>query len=156
MQIVFISVGKKHEEIFRDAIEEYTNRIERLMSTSWIIIPGEIENEKDKLKGIEKEGEAIIKRLESGDKVILLDEKGKPLNTLELSSLITEAKINSVKRLVFIIGGAYGVGEVVRNRSEYIWSLSKLTFPHMLVRLILSEQIYRALSILEGSKYHHQ
>jgi 23S rRNA (pseudouridine1915-N3)-methyltransferase len=76
-------------------------------------------------------------------------------STEDLSQFLEKQKNESTKRLVFLIGGAYGIADEVRARANYTWSLSKLTFPHMLVRLILVEQVYRAFSILEGSKYHH-
>jgi 23S rRNA (pseudouridine1915-N3)-methyltransferase len=156
MNIVFLSVGKKHEEIYRKAIETYTDRISYFCDVSWLFIPGEIESAKDKEKGIKKEGEAIIAKLQSTDRVILLDEKGKEWTTLVLAGTLSEMQGTGVKRLVFIIGGAYGVSDSVKERSQYVWSLSKLTFPHMLARLILAESIYRATSILQGSKYHHE
>jgi 23S rRNA (pseudouridine1915-N3)-methyltransferase len=156
MQIVFISVGKKHDEVFKSSIEDYTKRISKFAPVSWVIVPGEIVDAKDRSKGIRKETESILSKLNTADRVILLDEIGKEWSTVELAEFVEEMRESGTKRVVFIIGGAYGVDKQVRDRAHYIWSLSKLTFPHMLVRLILSEQVYRATSILHGSKYHHE
>jgi 23S rRNA (pseudouridine1915-N3)-methyltransferase len=155
MNLVFISVGKKHEEMYREAIDDYTKRISHSCPVEWQFIPNQIENEKDKRKGMEKEGELIISKLQSQDRIILLDEGGKEWTTIGLAEMLGEMQGNGVKRLVFIIGGAYGVSAEVKNRAQYSWALSKLTFPHMLARLILAESVYRAFSILSGSKYHH-
>jgi 23S rRNA (pseudouridine1915-N3)-methyltransferase len=143
MNILCISIGKKHDELFRKAIEEYSARICHINKFEWKIIPGTI---------AEKE---ILSGITPADTLVVLDDKGKMWSTEELSQFLEKQKNESTKRLIFIIGGAYGIADDVRARANYTWSLSKLTFPHMLVRLILVEQVYRAFSILEGSKYHH-
>lgn len=155
MKIEFISVGKKHDENLREVIEDYTNRIGHFCEVSWSIVKGRIENEKDKEKSLGEEGKDILEKIKIEDHVILLDETGKEWDTVELSKFLKGKQEESIKRLVFIIGGAFGISDEVRSRANHNWSLSKLTFPHMLVRLILSEQIYRATTILKGSKYHH-
>ena len=100
----------------------------------------------------QEESGRIFSRLNSDDFVILLDERGKNLSSPELSDLITE---HTDKHIVFIIGGAYGVTSDLRQKSNIVWSLSNLVFPHQLVRLILAEQLYRAQEIHRGSHYHH-
>ncbi len=93
--------------------------------------------------------------VEQSDFLVALDERGKQFDSIALSKFI-QAKTNaSVKRLVFVIGGAFGLDESILKRANYTWSLSQLTFPHQLVRLILSEQLYRAFTILKNEKYHH-
>jgi len=87
---------------------------------------------------------------------VALDEKGKQLSSQELAQFIQSRANESIKNLVFLIGGAYGIDEIVLKRCNHKWSLSQLTFPHQLVRLILAEQLYRACSILRNEKYHHQ
>ncbi len=155
MHIVFLSVGKKHDENLREAIDDYTSRISHFCDVSWVFVPFEAQNDKDKKTGIEKEGKAIMDKLSPTDRVILLDEKGQNFTTVSLAESIQTFQIDGIKRLVFVIGGAFGVSKDIRLRARYTWALSRLTFPHMLVRLILTEQIYRATSILQGSKYHH-
>ena len=136
MKFIFISVGKKNDSGIADAVLDYTKRIERYFKVEWKIIPTS-----DK----EKEAETILKNLEPADFVIALDESGKELNTIELSQFIEKRMIASDERIIFIIGGAYGLDESILKRANLKWSLSKLTFPHQIVRLILSESLYRAI-----------
>jgi len=89
------------------------------------------------------------------DYLVLLDERGKQISSPELAGFLQQRANESTKRVVFLIGGAFGVDESVMKRADYTWSFSKLVFPHMLVRLVLSEQIYRACSIIRNEKYHH-
>ncbi len=102
-----------------------------------------------------KEGEMILGWLDKSDYLVALDENGKPLSSEGLAAFIQARANESVKNLVFIIGGAFGLDEAVLKRANYKWSLSSLTFPHQLVRLILAEQLYRACTILRNEKYHH-
>jgi len=103
----------------------------------------------------QEESERILSRLNTHDYVVLLDERGKMLDSPHLSALITE-RLNTSQQIVIIIGGAYGVDETIHSRANVIWSLSPLVFPHQLVRLILAEQLYRAQQIENGSAYHHE
>ena len=102
-----------------------------------------------------KEGEMILNFLKKEDYLVLLDERGKQMNSEGLAAFIQQRANESEKNLVFLIGGAYGVSEEVTKRANYKWSLSQLVFPHQLVRLILAEQVYRACSIIRNEKYHH-
>lgn len=156
MKIIILSVGKKHDELVRSMVQEYEKRIGHYVELSWIFVSGQITDSKNAHEGVEKEGKEILNKLESTDRVILLDEIGREWSTMDLAEALESFQTQSIKRLVFVIGGAYGVSRVVRERAQYTWSLSKLTFPHMLVRIILTEQLYRAFSILNGSKYHHE
>ena len=97
-----------------------------------------------------------MKQMASTDVLILLDETGKMLNSPGLAQLIQQKANQSNQKIIFLIGGAYGVSDDIKKRANHTWSLSQLVFPHMLVRLILSEQIYRACSILANEKYHHE
>lgn len=101
------------------------------------------------------EGSLITQQLTKEDYLILLDERGKNISSPELATTIQQRGNESTKRIVFVIGGAFGVDETVFRRANYVWSLSKLVFPHMIVRLVLAEQIYRACSIIRNEKYHH-
>ncbi len=109
-------------------------------------------SEKDMKK---KEGELILSLLKKDDYLILLDERGKQFSSDELAVFIEDRSKESVKNLIFLIGGAYGIDKSVLDRANKTWSLSKLTFPHQLVRLLLAEQLYRACSIMKNEKYHH-
>jgi 23S rRNA (pseudouridine1915-N3)-methyltransferase len=94
--------------------------------------------------------------LQEDDYLISLDERGKNVSSEDISILLQQRANDRTKKLVFLIGGAYGVDDIVSRRANFTWSLSKLVFPHMLVRLILAEQVYRACTILRNEKYHHQ
>ena len=107
----------------------------------------------DELK--KSEAKIILPFLENTDFLILLDESGKQITSAELANFIQQRANESKKRLIFLIGGAYGADDTIIQRADYKWSLSKLVFPHMLVRLILAEQVYRACTILRNEKYHH-
>lgn len=103
-----------------------------------------------------KEGEKLLAHIKKEDYVVLLDEKGKDMKSEAVAELIENRMLDSVKRMVFIIGGAYGVSDAIHVRANYTWKLSSLVFPHLLVRVILVEQLYRAMTILKGEKYHHE
>ena len=104
-----------------------------------------------------KKAEAIqlLSATQPGDALVALDENGNQWSSPELAAFIQQKANSSTKNLIFIIGGAYGLHETILNICNYKWSLSKLVFPHQLVRLILSEQVYRACTIIRNEKYHH-
>jgi len=102
------------------------------------------------------EASLILNSLEKEDYLVVLDEKGKMLSSVQLANLLQQRANESVKNIVFLIGGAYGIDDQVFKRAQFRWSLSDLTFPHQLVRLILAEQVYRACTILRNEKYHHR
>ena len=101
------------------------------------------------------EGELILKQLQPSDTLVLLDEHGKELRSIELAKWL-EQKQQTARRLVFVIGGPYGFSEAVYSRANEKLSLSKLTFSHQMVRLVFTEQIYRACTIIKGEPYHHE
>jgi len=157
MKFQFWSVGKMHDSYVKEGVELFTKRISNYYPVEWNIIPmpknaGAL-NETDLKK---KEGEIILNALQKDDYLVLLDENGKQLNSEGFARFIQSRANESVKNLLFLIGGAYGVSEQIMERANYKWSLSPLVFPHQLVRLILAEQVYRACSILRNEKYHHQ
>ena len=156
MKLQFWTVGKTHESYVKEGIEVFTRRISNYYSVQWQIIPmpknaGMMSEMDLKLK----EGEMILNFLKKEDYLVLLDERGKQMNSEGLAAFIQQRANESEKNLVFLIGGAYGVSEEVTKRANYKWSLSQLVFPHQLVRLILAEQVYRACSIIRNEKYHH-
>ncbi|MBL0056274.1 MAG: 23S rRNA (pseudouridine(1915)-N(3))-methyltransferase RlmH [Chitinophagaceae bacterium] len=156
MKIQFWTVGKNHESFVREGVELFTKRITHYFPADWQIIPmpknAGMLSEMDLKK---KEGEMILGFLQAEDYLVLLDERGKQLSSEELAKFLQQRANESIRRVVFLIGGAYGVSDEVKKRAHYQWSLSKLVFPHQLVRLILAEQIYRACSIIRNEKYHH-
>ena len=152
MKITILSVGKKNDPLSAAAIEEYEKRLKQSFAIQWIFVPysgfsGD-EAQRD-------ESAKIRVHLKSNETVWLLDETGVQLTSPELSEKIETLKNGSTKDLFIIIGGAYGVDKTIKDRADFTWSLSKLVFPHLLVRLILVEQLYRAHEIARGSGYHH-
>lgn len=147
MKILIISVGKGKEIHFDDIWNEYSGRINRSYPLEWLFLPNEADSA--------KEGDKILSKIKEDDYVICLDERGKELSTVELADFIQMRLNQGVKRVVFIIGGSYGLDEKVKTRANFIWSLTKLTLPHLLVRVLLSETLYRAISVTKGDPYHH-
>ena len=156
MKISLWSIGKNHESYVQEGIKEFTKRISKYFPVEWNIISppknSGLLSEQD-LKA--KEGDIILQLLKQDDYLVALDERVKELDSPGLAQFIHARGSESKKNLVFLIGGAYGIDEKVIKRANYIFSLSSLTFPHQLVRLILCEQVYRACSILRNEKYHH-
>jgi 23S rRNA (pseudouridine1915-N3)-methyltransferase len=156
MKIQLWSIGKPHETYVKEGIELFTKRITNYYAIDWKIIAmpknaGIMEPSMQKIK----EGEVIINSLTKDDYLILLEETGKMFTSEQLAKFIEQRAIESTKNIVFLIGGAYGVSDVIKKRANFSWSLSALVFPHQLVRLVLAEQIYRACSIIKNEKYHH-
>ncbi|MEI7959376.1 MAG: 23S rRNA (pseudouridine(1915)-N(3))-methyltransferase RlmH [Chitinophagaceae bacterium] len=154
MKISIWSVGKNHEAYIKDGVAEFTKRISHYYPIDWQIITPSKANQPIAIK--KEEAQNIMKQLASTDVLILLDETGKMMSSPGIAQLIQQKANQSAQKLIFLIGGAYGVSDDIKKRANHTWSLSQLVFPHMLVRLILSEQIYRACSILANEKYHHE
>lgn len=156
MKFQFWSVGKNHEPYVKEGIELFTKRISNYYAVDWNIIPmpknAASLSEADLKK---KEGEIITGLLQKDDYLVLLEETGKIIGSEDLADFIQQRANDSTKTIVFLIGGAFGVSDAVKQRANYKWSLSRLVFPHQLVRLILAEQVYRACSINRNEKYHH-
>ncbi|HUC96474.1 MAG TPA: 23S rRNA (pseudouridine(1915)-N(3))-methyltransferase RlmH [Candidatus Saccharimonadales bacterium] len=151
MPICIIAVGKKHESWVDEGIRRYQKRLKRLFEINWNIIGHSGLND---VRARQEESQRILSAINANDYVILLDERGKSVSSPELSALLL-SKLELSRRVVIVIGGAYGVGDTIMNRADFVWSLSSLVFPHQLVRLILTEQIYRAQEINSGNPYHH-
>jgi 23S rRNA (pseudouridine1915-N3)-methyltransferase len=156
MKLVFCSVGKTHEAFVKEGIEIYTKRISNYFPVEWAIIPPAKATQLPEAEQKRAEGATISQWLKEGDYLVALDERGAAFTSEALSRFIQQRATESVKRLVFLIGGAYGLDKTVLDKAQLKWSLSLLTFPHQLVRLILAEQIYRACTILRNEKYHHK
>ena len=154
MKLTIYSVGKTNESYIKEGIEQFTKRIGHYYPIDWQLITPSKLTEPAQIK--KAEAANILKSLAVTDVLILLDEKGKMLSSPGLAKLIQQKANQSAQRIVFLIGGAYGVDEDIKQRANFTWSLSELVFPHMLVRLLLSEQVYRACSILANEKYHHE
>lgn len=155
MKITILAIGKKHDSKLEASILDYTKRLKHYTAVSWELLEAKITPSMtgEQIKKLESDG--LRAKLSDSDVVILLDERGSELTSLLLAKRTQKFMNSSVQNLVFIIGGAYGVDEDLQQRADFIWSLSKLVFPHQLVRLILIEQLYRVQTILNSQQYHH-
>ncbi len=157
MKIKLLHIGKEDAEQFQVPLEMYTKKILFYNSFESIAIPY-LKNTKSLSIAEQKkrEGEVLVKKIDPSDYVILLDENGKERTSVEFSNLIQQHLNSATKNLVFVIGGAYGFSEELYSRGNQKLSLSKMTFPHMMTRLIFTEQLYRSFTILKNEPYHHQ
>ena len=156
MKSILLLVGKTTDKHFLAGISDYAERISHYMPFDIVTIP-ELKNTRKLTEEQQKEqeGELILRQIQVGDTVVLLDEHGKELRSIELAKWL-EQKKQTAKRLVFAIGGPYGFSKAVYDRANEQLSLSKLTFSHQMVRLVFTEQIYRACTIIKGEPYHHE
>jgi len=156
MKLQLWSIGKDHEAYVKAGVDDFTKRISRYYPVEWMILSPPRNAGTLSLTDLKKkEGEMILEALSKDDYLVALDEKGKQLSSEGLAQFIQTRANDSVRNLIFLIGGAYGLDERVLQRANHKWSLSQLTLPHQLVRLVLAEQLYRACTIQRNEKYHH-
>ena len=157
MKLQFWAIGKGHDTYVKEGVELFTKRTAAYYPVEWCIFPVPKNASALGEPGLKKkEGEIVLNALQKEDYLVLLDEKGKQLTSEGVASFIQSRANESVKKIIFLVGGAYGVSDEIIQRANFKWSLSQLVFPHQLVRLMLAEQVYRACSILRNEKYHHQ
>lgn len=157
MKISLIVIGKTNSKFLIDGINEYTKRLSYYLTFSIEYLPDVKNNRKLTVEQqMVIEGNNILNAIEKSDYVVLLDEHGKEFTSMEFSKYI-EKKMSSVpKRLVFVVGGPYGFTQEVKDRANEKISMSKMTFSHEMIRLIFTEQLYRAMTILNNEPYHHE
>lgn len=157
MKVVLLVIGKTDASYFSEAINEYNKRLSHYIPFEIQIIP-DIKNTKklttDQQK--EKEGDLLLKNFSNGDHIVLLDEKGREYTSTQFASYIEKKMHIITKKLIFVIGGPYGFSKSVYDRANERITLSKMTFSHQMVRLIFTEQLYRAMTILNNEPYHHE
>ena len=156
MKISLLVVGKTVDKQLIKLSEEYQNRLKHYVSFNFLIIP-ELKNTKNLSEAEQKEREAdlILKQIGANDEVILLDERGKKFSSVAFAGFLEQKLLSSVKRIIFVVGGAYGFSERVYSRANSKMSLSPMTFSHQMVRVFFLEQLYRAMTIIRGEPYHH-
>lgn len=156
MKTLLILVGKTINKHFVAGIEDYADRISHYMPFEIVTIP-ELRNTKNLSEDQQKtsEGELILRQIQPSDTVVLLDEHGKEFRSIEYARWLQQRQ-QTARRLVFAIGGPYGFSDAVYSRANEKISLSKMTFSHQMVRLIFTEQLYRACTIIKGEPYHHE
>ncbi|MCX6245349.1 MAG: 23S rRNA (pseudouridine(1915)-N(3))-methyltransferase RlmH [Bacteroidetes bacterium] len=157
MKVKLLVIGKTDEPYIRKGLDEYESRVKRYLSFEMVEIPGlknALHLSKQEWKA--KEAAKILPFLSPSDIIVLLDETGKEMTSVEFSSFLNQKFSSSAKNLVFIIGGPYGFDDSVRKMAGFQLSLSRMTFSHQMVRLFFLEQLYRALTILRNESYHHE
>lgn len=154
MQIEIWSVGKQNESFIDEGIQYYFKKIKSYATVSLHILTPK-KTFQDAQQNLMHEEALVLKKWTDKHFVILMDERGRKMNSVVWSQQIQNAMNAGVKTLVFLIGGAFGVSDVIKQKADAIWSFSDLVFPHQLVRLMLAEQIYRSYAILNHLPYHH-
>ena len=157
MKIKLIWIGRTDGDVFDEAIQQYTKKLRFYTVYEPIAIPY-LKSTKALSQDEQKkrEGDLILKKIDSGDIVVLLDERGKEFTSEKFAQFIQQQANTGQKALVFVIGGAYGFSQKVYDRAEGLVSLSRMTFSHQMVRTIFAEQLYRAFTIIKGEPYHHE
>ncbi|MEI6174316.1 MAG: 23S rRNA (pseudouridine(1915)-N(3))-methyltransferase RlmH [Bacteroidota bacterium] len=157
MKIRLLLIGKTEEDYLKAGIREYETRIKRYVPFEITEIPS-IKNAASlsQVEQTQRESDMMRKYIQPGDVVVLLDERGKEMRSVEFSSFLNRQFISGGKTLLFIVGGPFGFDPEFKKQASVILSLSKMTFSHQMVRLFFTEQLYRALSILRGELYHHE
>lgn len=157
MKIKLLAIGKTDQQELNSLIDSYRGRLKHYISFEIEIIL-DVKNAKSlnqsQLK--EKEGQLILSKIQSGDVLVLLDEKGKHFRSIEFSEYLQKKMNAATKQIVFVIGGAFGFSDAVYEAAHEKISLSKMTFSHQIIRLFLVEQLYRSFTILKNEPYHHE
>lgn len=157
MKITLLFVGKTSDKYIETGIDKYFKRLKRYIQFDIEVIPA-LKNTRhlSEAQIKEKESDLILSKLNTTDTVVLLDERGKDLTSLQFADFIQKRMNLSTKNLVFIVGGAYGFSESVYEKASNKLSLSRMTFSHQIIRLIFMEQIYRVFTIINNEPYHHE
>ncbi|MBK0418597.1 23S rRNA (pseudouridine(1915)-N(3))-methyltransferase RlmH [Leucobacter sp. CSA1] len=151
MSVRILAIGRKHEGWVSEGIERYEKRLRKPFDTKWQLLP---HSSRDGEAARAEESERVLAKVGRDEFLVLLDERGRNVDSPALSGALQGA-LERGRPVTLVIGGAYGVDDAVRSRADFVWSLSKLVFPHQLVRLIVAEQLYRAQEIAAGRPYHH-
>jgi len=154
MKIIILTVGKVKNRLFKEAVLHYLEMAGKYVALEWVVLPDAVQKGNND-NGISKEGQSILRRVGERDFAVLLDERGRKYKSRDFSVWLEEKFAEIQGRIIFIVGGPYGVSNQVKNRADFLLSLSDMTFPHELCTVMLSEQLYRACTIKAGTGYHH-
>ena len=152
MNIIIIAVGKETPASLKGLQQEYVKRLQPHVEISWKLLQASRASDAERARV--QESKMISAELKTNDTIILLDERGKQQTNEEFSRTF-EQLAGKHGRMVIVIGGAFGVDDELRQRADYVWSFSKLVFPHQLIRVMLLEQLYRTFAVLNNHPYHH-
>lgn len=157
MKISFVVIGKTTSTYLVTGIKEYQKRLQHYTNFNYTCLPALKKSKHlSKEEILQKEAAVFMKKINQGDWVILLDERGREQTSVQFAATIEVLQQRSIKQLKFIVGGAYGFHGILYQRANAKLSLSKLTFSHQMVRLIFLEQLYRAFTIIRNEPYHHE
>lgn len=157
MKIKLLLVGKTEQSFIKEGCEEYEKRLKHYVQLETIVIQAIKKSTSLSFSEVKvKEAELILKNLTPSDFLVLLDERGKGMTSVDFSTFLNQRFSSGIKTVVFLVGGAYGVDESIKKRSQTSLSLSQMTFSHQMVRLFFLEQLYRAMTILNNESYHHE
>ena len=157
MKIVFLTVGKTEDAYLKDGIDKYVKRLKHYTRLE-IVELAELKNTKSLTTEQQKvkEAEMILKKVSPLDHVVLLDENGTEFSSKQFANYLDKKAISSTSTLIFVVGGPYGFDQTVYARANDKLSLSRMTFSHQMIRLLFTEQLYRAFTIIKGEPYHHE
>jgi 23S rRNA (pseudouridine1915-N3)-methyltransferase len=153
MKIEFVFIGKTTESYLNEGIATYLKRLVNYLPAEILTLPASTSKLREKI--IEEESRLIISKIQPRDYVVLLDENGKDLTSRQLAAFIEKQMLSGTNRLLLITGGAYGVSDELKQKVHFTLSASKFTFTHQMIRLMITEQVYRAMTILRNESYHH-
>lgn len=157
MNLTILMIGKTADSYLQTGIEVFTKRIQHYLNIRLNIIPDLKDRKNLSANQIkEKEASLLMKELLSANTIVLLDEQGTMFSSMEFSNFFQKQMNSGTKEMIFIIGGAYGVDESIKKKAHFVISLSKMTFTHQMIRLLLTEQIYRSMTILKNEQYHNE
>ena len=156
MKVQFWVIGKTTDTYLIPGINDYQNRLKRYCNFEYIELPAaKIGKNASEQETKIKEEKAVLEKLQKSDFLVLMDERGQEHSSKKFASFLSSHQMRGTKNLVFLIGGAYGFSTKIYDRANSKFALSKMTFTHQMVRLIFTEQLYRAFTITKGEKYHH-
>jgi 23S rRNA (pseudouridine1915-N3)-methyltransferase len=154
MKIEIILVGKTSENWLREGIDIYLDRLKHYIPVNLTYVTASSLKSPDRIAS--EEGVSILNKFQPRDYIVLLDERGKEFRSVEMAAFMEKMMLQGINRIVFIVGGAYGVKDEIKKKANLILSVSKMTFTHQMIRLILAEQLYRAMTIVRKESYHHE
>jgi 23S rRNA (pseudouridine1915-N3)-methyltransferase len=157
MNIKILMIGKTDNPVMKTIVDDYSKRLSMYVNFSFETI-NDIKNAKNlsEIQQKEKEGELILAKIKPGEHLILLDENGESFSSVGFSDFLQKKMNSGFKTLVLVIGGPYGFSEAVYKKANGKIALSKMTFSHQMIRMIIIEQLYRAFTILKNEPYHHR
>ena len=157
MEFLFLLSGQTNEDYLKQGMDIFESRIKHYIKFDIKEVKlNKKEQKKDTEEQMKKEGSALLKHIKSTDFVVLLDEHGQELTSKKFAAFLQKKMNAGIKRIVFVVGGAYGFDRQVKERANAEIAISRMTFPHQLVRLLFLEQLYRAFTILKGEPYHNE